>query len=338
MTGTRQDDPVVLEGGSLRAVVDPLVGGTILSLTHTGLGASVLGRAPWDALRVPYLSTSPADELAFLARYAGGWPLLFPNGGSGCMFEGVQHGFHGEAAVAPWRVETRDDVVRLGRRFFTVPVTMDRQLAIEDDVLVVDETVRMAGTRPARVMWTHHPTFGAELLADDIAIETSAGSVTVDDGYDPAANPLHPGATGPWPTVPGKAGPCDLSRPKAPVSSLAYLRDFDPAWVALRRLDGTIGAALSWDAKLFSCAWLWYELAGLDDAPWHGRARLIGVEPSTSWPGTGLADIARRGGPLLTLAPGDVIRTTLRLHVFQPQGPVRGVDAGGRAIVDRDPS
>ena len=336
MTETWQDEPVVLESGSLRAVVDPLIGGTILSLTHTGLGASVLGRVPWDAVRVPYVSTSPADELAWLASYASGWPLLFPNGGAGCTFEGVQHGFHGEASVAPWRIETRDDVVHLDRRFFTVPMTMERALAIEGDVLVVDESVRMEGASPKRVLWTHHPTFGADLLASDFVIETSAASVTVDDTYDPPANPLRPGGTGPWPTVPGKTGPFDLSRPRAPAASVAYLSDFDRPWVALRRLDGLIGAALSWDATLFPYAWLWYELAGNFEAPWHGRAHLIGVEPSTSWPATGLADIARRGGPLLTLAPGDVVRTTLRLHVFEPQGPVRGVDAGGRAIFDRD--
>ena len=130
MSETRQDDPVVLEGGALRVVVDPLIGGMILSVTHTGIGASVLGRAPWDALRVPYLSAAPADELAWLTRYPGGWPLLFPNGGAGCNFEGVQHGFHGEASLAPWQAETEDDAVRLVRRFFTVPVTICWLLSI----------------------------------------------------------------------------------------------------------------------------------------------------------------------------------------------------------------
>ena len=338
MTGTTPDDPVVLEGGALRVVVDPLIGGIVLSIAHTGLGAEVMGRTPWDAVRVPYVSASPEDELGWLTRYAGGWPLLFPNGGAGCIFEDVQHGFHGEASLAPWQVETSDAALRLSRRFFTVPVTMERTLAIEDDVLVLDETVRMEGVRPRRVMWTHHPTFGADMLADEIVIETSAGTVTADEGYDPPANPMQPGATGAWPTLPGKAGPYDVSRPRAPAASVAYLSDFDRAWVALRRLDGRVGAALSWDSALFPCAWLWFELAGLDAAPWHRRAHLIGVEPSTSWPATGLADIDRRGGPLLTLKPGDVVRTTLRLHVFRPQGPVQGVDARGRAVFDRDPS
>ena len=335
MAGAGQDDPVVLENGLLRVVVDPLIGGTIMSIAHKGIGASVLGSTPWDRLRVPYVSTSPADEVAWLARYGGGWPLLFPNGGDGCAFEGVQHGFHGEASVAPWQVEADATSVRLARRFFTVPVRMERELSLDGDVFVVRETVRMDGARPARVMWTHHPTFGADLLAGAFTVETSARAVTVDDAYDPATNPLRPGATGSWPFVPGRARRYDLSRPKAPVASLAYLSGFERPWVALRRLDGAVGAALSWDAAVFPCAWLWYELAGTADAPWFGRAHLIGVEPSTSWPGTGLANIARRGGPLLMLEPGDVVRTELRLHVFQPTGPVHDVDKTGRVTFDR---
>lgn len=322
--------PLVLENEWLHVVVNSTVGGTITSLTHRGTGMSVLGTTPWDPLPVPYLSTSPADEAAWLARYGGGWPLLFPNGGDGCTFDGVTHGFHGEASVAPWRAVSESGRILLSRRFYTVPVTMERELRIDGDVLVVRETVHMVGGEPVRIMWTHHPTFGADLLAGNIAIETSASSVVVDDGYDPDTNPLQPGATGRWPVLPGKDGPCDLSRPTGRVASLVYLQNFETPWVALRRLDGAIGAVLSWQAEIFPVAWLWFELNGTAGPPWYGRARLIGVEPSTSWPGTGLADVARRGGRLLTLNPGEVVATELRLHVFQPAGPVQALDSQGR--------
>ena len=66
--------------------------------------------------------------------------------------------------------------------------------------------------------------------------------------------------------------------------------------------------------------------------PGTGKTRLIGMEPNTTWPATGLADANRRGGRLLTLQPGAEIATAIRLHVFKPEGPVRGVDAAGRAI------
>lgn len=325
---------VVLEGERLRVAVDPVVGGTIASIVHLETGASVLGTAPWDPLRGPPADCAAPDERSWLSRYDGGWPLLFPNGGDACTFEGVVHGFHGEASRASWTVEGGGASLRLRRRFFTVPVEMRRELSVDGELVTLCETLRMLGEEPVRVMWTHHPTFGADLLDGAFEILGAARSVVADDAYDPPANPLVPGARGSWPALAGKVGPCDLSRPADNITAMAYLHDFDEAWVALRRLDDRIAAALSWDRGLFPCAWLWLELGGTREAPWYGRARLIGVEPSTSWPGTGLADVARRGGPLLRLAPGDVISTTIRLHVFRPRGPIRGVDGGGRALCE----
>ena len=322
---------VVLENAALRVQVDAAVGGTIAAIRHLGAGAEVLGVTPWDVLGQPHGGLAAPDERSWLAHYRGGWPLLFPNGGDACRFEGAEHGFHGEASIAPWSCTREGNALRLERRFLSVPVTMVRHLALEHDVLCITESVYHTGHRASRVMWTHHPSFGGDLLDGPFEIATGARCVVVDEGYDPPANPLSPGAAGDWPMVAGKDGPCNLSRLDGMVAAMAYLHDLAGPWVAVRRLDNAIGTVLSWDGAHFPCAWLWWELGGTDDAPWFGRARLLGVEPSTSWPGTGLADIARRGGRLLTLEPGQSLTTRLRLHVFQPAGPVRGVDADGRA-------
>jgi hypothetical protein len=117
---------------------------------------------------------------------------------------------------------------------------------------------------------------------------------------------------------------------------MAYLHDFADYWVSIRRLDDSVAAALSWDGDVFPYAWVWLELEGTQDDPWRGKARLIGLEPNTTWPGNGLADTARRGAPLLTLQPGAEISATVRLNVFKPSGAVLGVDADGYAV--RKPS
>jgi len=324
----------VLENAVLRVRVDPDVGGTITTIRHLGAGAAVLGVMPWYVPAQPHEGIAAPDERSWLAHYRGGWPLLFPNGGDACSFEGATHGFHGEASIAPWVCTREGETLCLERGFFSVPVTMVRRLSLEDDVLVISETVHHTGDRASRVMWTHHPTLGSDLLDGPFEITTGARTVASDEAYDPPANPLTPGVSGDWPILAGKEGDCDLSRLDGKIAAMAYLHGFDEPWVAVRRTDNTIAAALSWDAGHFPCAWLWWELGGTDDAPWFGRARLLGVEPSTSWPGTGLADIARRGGPLLTLEPGQTITTQLRLHVFQPAGPIRGIDAAGRATCD----
>jgi len=212
---------------------------------------------------------------------------------------------------------------------------MHRELAVDGELLTIRETVRMRGLRPIRVMWGHHPTFGSDLLDGPFEIQSGARHVAIDDHYDPEANPLKPGASGGWPSVPGKTGPFDLSRPEGPMAALACLQVFDGAWASIRRLDDSVAMALSWDRDVFPYAWLWVELEGTLDAPWSGKARLIGVEPNSTWPANGLADAARRGGRLLTLQPGGEITAAVRLHVFKPRGRVVGVDAKGHADCER---
>ena len=272
------------------------------------------------------------DEAHWLTRFTGGWPLLFPNGGDACSFGGIFHGFHGEASIAPWEVTASKNTIKLARRFFTVPVEMQRELTVERDLLIVRERLRMHGARPVEAMWGHHVTFGSDLLAGPVEITSGAMRVIVDGGYDPAANPLVPGAEGDWPMVEGKAGPADLSKPAGPLAAMAYLHDFRKGWSAIRRVDGGIAAALSWDADRFPCAWLWYELGGTAEPPWHGRGRMIGIEPSTTRSGGGLADAKARGTRLLQLMPGEELSSELRLHVFEPSGRVEGVDREGRAV------
>jgi hypothetical protein len=309
-------------------------------VTHLESGLDVLGKVPWDPVDAPIESLAPRDEAEWLTRFTGGWPLLFPNGGDACSFGGIVHGFHGEASIAPWDFVASADAIKLRRRFFSVPVEMERELTVERDLLIVRERLRMDGTRPVEVMWGHHATFGSDLLDGPVEITTGARGVTVDGGYDPATNPLVPGAEGEWPSVAGKGGLADLSKPAGPLAALAYLHDFgetrsERAWAAIRRLDGGIAAALSWDAGRFPCAWLWYELGGTAEPPWHGRGRMIGIEPCTTRSGAGLADAKARGAGLLTLQPGDELTAELRLHVFKPTGRVDGVAPDGRAAAGR---
>jgi galactose mutarotase-like enzyme len=312
--------PLVLENDALRVAVDPTVGGAITAIEHKATGASVLGTVPWTPRPGPATTVAAPDEISWLPYYTGGWPVLFPNGGDACTFDGVFHGFHGEASLAAWEIEQGGTGLRLRHRFATVPVEMARDVTLEGETLVIRERIRMLGDRTVSVMWGHHPTFGSDLLEGPFEIGTQARRVMVDDRFDSPVNPLQPGASGPWPNVPGKHGSYDFSRPHRPVAAMAYLADFESPSAWIRRLDDAIGAVLAWDGAVFPYAWLWCELGGTPDAPWNGKAHLIGIEPNTTWPGNGLLDTHRRGAPLLQLRPGESLEAWVSLTVTKP-GP-----------------
>ena len=257
---------------------------------------------------------------------------MFPNGGDACTVDGVFHGFHGEASISPWECGASASSLTLRRRFFTVPVEMERELSVDGEWFTIRESLRMMGEKPVDVMWGHHPTFGSDLLAGPIEISSGGRKVSVDDTFDPVANPLLPGAKDDWPVVSGKTGPFDLRHPSGRISAAAYLSGFGRAWIAMRRLDDAIAIVLSWDAKRFPCAWIWFELGGTAEAPWFGRGNVIGLEPNTTEPGMGIANAKTRGSHLLRLLPGDEHETTLRLHVFKPSGPILepGADGAGK--------
>ncbi|WP_395021285.1 hypothetical protein [Dongia sp.] len=311
--------PIRLETADLSVTVDPLLGGTITSIIHKAQGLSVLGSVPWHPRPGPAATIAAPDENAWLAYYSGGWPLLFPNGGDACSFDGVFHGFHGEASLATWTAEQTPEHLRLLRRFETVPVEMERLFTVEGETVTIRESVTSHGARSASVIWGHHPTFGSDLLAAPFEIATAARRVVVDDRFDPPRNPLQPGVTASWPEVPGKAGPVRLDRPGGPMAAMAYLLDFETPWAAIRRLDDSIAVELAWDGAVFPCAWLWIELEGTQEQPWAGKTRLIGIEPNTTWPGNGLLDTNRRGARLLTLEPGRKISAWIRLRAFRPE-------------------
>lgn len=302
---------MILDDGHLRVEVDPDAGGTIASIRHLGTGMEVLARAPWTLLVAP--TAEVVDEEAWLARWGGGWPLMFPNGGDACEHGGVRHGFHGEASVAPWEPSWDGDDLVLTRRFAALPARMTRRLSLDRGRLIVEEEVDVSA--PCEAIWGQHVTLGGDLLAGQFSIETSATRVMTSADYTPSESPLRPGAEGPWPLVPGRAGPVDLSHPGLGWSTLACLTDFGPnPWVEVACESGTI-VRLDWTADPWPLAWLWIETGGESAAPWLGRGRALGVEPCTTWPATGLARAAAAGGHLIFLRPGEPRRGRISLTV-----------------------
>lgn len=326
----QQRDPLIrLRSEALEVLVTPGKGGDIAAIRHRPTGRDVLFRTPWGG-RSPGTYLPGGDETeSWLHVYGGGWQIMVPNAGSGCVHQGVRHTFHGEASLAPWDWSADGDSLTLRLAFFVLPLTMSRRLTLDGDLLTIEESLTNDSSQPVEVVWGHHPGFGGDLLAGPARLTSGARRVVVDAHADERGNALAPGDTYAWPLVLGRDGQAlDLREPLEGRHGMAYLQDFVAGWAGLTRVDGAIGAALSWDTALFPTAWLWQELGGSTTAPWFGRTRVIGIEPCTSWPGDGIATIAARTGTQLRLAPGERRDTTLRLHVFTGLTEIAGVRDG----------
>jgi galactose mutarotase-like enzyme len=326
----RQTDPIIhLRSDILAITITPGKGGDITSIRHLPTDQETLWQTPWGGRPGGYMLPGSDTTEAWLQGYSGGWQLLLPNGGDACEHDGVRHAFHGEAALAPWEWTTDGDGVQLRLAFFTLPLVMRRSLSLDGDLLTIEEELTNDGAGPVELVWGHHPGFGGALLAGPARLTCGARRVTVDDRPDARGNALLPGSESAWPLARSADGrEIDLRTPLEGRHGMAYLGDFAGGWAALTRVDGAIGVALSWDAALFPTAWLWQELGASEGSPWFGRARVVGIEPCTSWPGHGLAQIAARTGTQLRLAPGERRATTLRLHVFTGLGEVIGTREG----------
>ena len=310
---------------------------TIRSLQHD---VDVLWKSPWGLHQPPVPNSSGAEsQSVWLDHYAGGWQELFPNGGNACTVGGVPHTFHGEASVVRWRHRiTHGDAgaqeLELNVRLARTPFRIEKRVWLDPDrpILHLWERITNEGTTAQPYMWGHHPAFGAPFLDGGCRLDVPAGSYLANEAVGAGSADASDGRV-PWPKVtrPG-GGESDLSKipgPDAPISTMGYLLDLADGWYALSNPEMKLGVALTWPTSVFPCLWLWQELGGTQGYPWHGAAYVMGVEPHTSWPGSGLAT-AIEHGTARTLAPGESIEARLTTTLFEPQGTVTGVTPEGQ--------
>lgn len=309
--------PLSLRSDDLDVVLRPDQGGAVDEIVHRPSGAQLLYRTSWGGR--PGTVAVQHGPGGWLEHYRGGWHVLIPNGGAGCTFEGVDHGFHGEGSMAPFAVGSHDQrTATLEAELFTVPLQVVRTVTVDGLRVEVDERVTNVGAAPVTFMWVHHPGFGGELLEGPVQIDIAGTSVTTGDDPHEDAGERHSA----WPMLEYSDGrQVDLSCPAAGQAVLAYVTDLTEGEARLRCVDTGLEARLSWDLDAFPYCWLWIERRATPGWPWYGRADVVGIEPASSWPGEGIAAVAARGGRLLTLAPGESRSATVAMTVIGPVQP-----------------
>ncbi|CAN5656089.1 hypothetical protein BH23CHL8_BH23CHL8_04160 [soil metagenome] len=315
----------------LEVEVDPDLGAEVRSVRRPG-GPNVLARYEWTAPLSVRRSSGYGDAvLDWLSDYRGGWQELFPNAGDACIVDGVPLPFHGEVSRARWDVVASTPAEVTLRTPARLPLVLERRMRLAADrpALLIDETIRSDAPVPSAFLMGHHPAFVA---TQDASIDLPEGAaIQVDETYVTDLVDLAPGAAGRWPSVAGRAhGVVRLDRiPAGPVQRVVFASSLGSApWAAVRGVHPGLGVALAWDVATFPCAWLWWEIGG-QDFPWHGRARIVAIEPNTAFPADGLA-AARSRGEAHEMAPGGEHRTWLTLVLFDAdERPVTGVGRDG---------
>ena len=311
-------------------------GADIYRLIYKPKGTDVMWKAPWGMKETARGFDSAIDsQTAWLEAYAGGWQVLFPNGGFANNYKGVELGYHGEASMIAWDYEVLAESaasieVKLSTRLSRSPFSIERWMRLDAGrpIMRIRERVANHAGEPMDFMWSHHPAFGAPFLGESCIIDTDARILQSDDNYEGAANPLAPDTEYTWP----RAGDLDLSSIPPPDKSrdlLGYLKDFDSGWYSITNRELGFGVGLQWNADVFPYAWFWQELTSSPGFPFYKCAYVIAIEPASSIPGQGLSAVMEKTGAHLTLQPGESREVELNAVFYESRAGVENIDEAG---------
>ena len=319
-------------------------GADIYELSYKPRGIDVLWKSPWG-LKDPARSapTSHDSQTTWISYYPGGWQGIFPNGGAACKYQGVELGFHGEAALVPWEteiVEAGGDAaeVRCSVRLFHSPFRLERTLRVEAGrpVLTLRERITNEGGMPLEFMWGHHPAFGAPFLSGACRIDIGASTLCADDVAIGTHNPIEPGACFAWPLGERNGRQTDLSQVpgrETPHDVLAYFRDFEAGWYGITNRELGFGVGLVWPKEVFPYAWFWQEMHASAGFPWYQGAYVMAIEPFTSFPGQGLLNVIAKTGTQRRLGPGEAVEVELRAVFYEAHDGIERIEPDGTVVV-----
>ena len=339
---------VVLSNPHLSITVLPDKGADICSLVDRATGIDVMARFP-HGLRAPGQGVLSANNLtAWMEMYEGGWQEILPNGGDPCAYKGAELTFHGESTTLPWqhRVVHHTDTeleVEFGVQLFRSPFRISRRMILNaamPAVRLAERVTNLAG-ESMDFMWGHHPAYGAPFLSAETRLYTNAKTIVGDNaGRDGPSNVILPGSRSPWPMAATREGRAvDLSiipGEDQKRAAMGYLMDFaGEPWYTLINHQFKLGVGMAFTPSAWRYLWFWQEMRMRTGWPFYGRTYIMAVEPWSSWPGQGLANVIGTTQTHHTLEAGQSLDGELLVTLFRldPGFRVERIELGAGAVI-----
>lgn len=306
----RTDDRrlVVLENEVLRVGVLPERGAEIVEFLHKPSETDYCWHRPGsaDAHAASAGSKDPADS--FLDGHTGGWGEVLPNGGPPSDWAGASYGQHGEVGQLPWATQvTQDDPESVSVEFIVrgaqTPLLLRRALTLRtgEERLSVAETLTNPSDVPQRAMWGWHIAFGPPFLAPGtrIVAPKAERAITHPVSAWSEGRRSTDAARFEWPHAPTTNGATvDLSvvPDVGTASEMVYLISVESGRYELVNPRADVPRfRLEWDERVFPHLWIWQEYGASKAYPWNGQAYVLGLEPFSSYPSSGLATAVENG-------------------------------------------
>ncbi len=281
----------ILRSNELLARLDAGHGGELLDLVDLRSGRQLLGRPPFSAAAPRY---GELDAATWDASYRGGWQLSLPNVCNPCTVGGRRHGYHGAASVDPWQL-TELTPASAGLIWEGGGLRVERHVAVAGAELQVETEVRAVGDEPVPLVALEHFTLGLDLLDPEVVLALPAATAYELDERDGPTRPPADAAT--WPIVTLRDGGrerADRWPVERPRSRWLVLHDVPEGSAEVVNPRHGTAVAVRWDAAALPHLHVWHECEG-GATSWHGRARILGVEPATVPHGLGLAAAIEAG-------------------------------------------
>ncbi|MFL5258969.1 MAG: hypothetical protein ACJ8AS_04395 [Hyphomicrobiales bacterium] len=284
-------DPVELKSPCARALVyrTAALFSNVGFRLPSGRWVEPFAKPPWPDHLDP--------EIPGHLRRLGGEFFCLPFGGGGATrdplpgWEALAAGpvdvpMHGPSANADWDIlEARSDCAILALDYpETSPVRrIERQMSLAPDRPEARVTVWIEARRPARLPAAFHPILRLPEKPGALAIEASfACGFTYPGIIEPDRMATEPGRRfQALAEVPRRLGGyIDLSRlPLGPPTEDVVLLAGMAGPVRAVFIDEGFELEIDWSREALPHCMLWIHDRGLDDKPWSGRYRGLGVEP-----------------------------------------------------------